>query len=731
MMVRQINTRLGADIWLWLVVLALSGWLAAARAQESLNQGPVLDIRVQRGEQTLPSYQVNRLRAGDQLMVRASAVPQLKQILMIALLKPNGQQAGSKAFDIDKDPVQGKIDITSDDLVPVIILAPQLRNLFGLYTSFSESEDLLKDVIRSDPQRFVALQTTDLINRAITTITTWLDIQVRGRSGDEAAQMARALAEKFGVRQINPDCFKGGVIRAQCVAIEMVTSKDFFVPSDGVLSEMSGKGGGQDLSGFLVSNLKVISQASDYLSNRFRDQYEFAPSFARPANDEGLVQLLSPVRNRVGNTKTAYVYVPGWYTGASPRLMSDDGFAGCVSSGRARVMLEGRLPLAPYWHSFSLSFQDPDTGESLGSEAQVGFNPTRDELVFAPPHVSPEHWPRQNQVLVRLNGFFGFDPIAESTFLMDLPTRQILAQDIRGAQELVSGQVAELTIQSPARSSCLISASLTLPGQIRIQPLPNQPERFQLDLSEVPAGVASLRLVQIGFSDLQIDLPIAPPRPSFALSMGPNPLLVHPSAKALQWAISLHDEFMTDDSAFSLRLRALPPLKLTQQAMSLQWRVVSESGSQNVTQNMALMVDLKAQEVRTRAPVTLAGMTWPGMINPIEFRVVNSKGVPMSPWQPLGKSVIALPNFKRWLCHAGDEPWQIPGERLELIEKADWVAPNEPAQSPLNEARFTPCPDGLCLTLDAPQPGQKMAVELHWLPGRRFILNLAQPPICP
>jgi hypothetical protein len=306
-----------------------------------------------------------------------------------------------------------------------------------------------------------------------------------------------------------------------------------------------------------------------------------------------------------------------------------------------------------------------------------------------------------------------------------------MAQDIRGVPDLVSGQWAELTIQSPARSACLLSASMTLPGQIKIQPLPTQPERFQMDLSEVPAGVANLRLVQVGFNDLQIDLPIAPPRPSFALSLGANPLLVHPSAKALQWAIALNDEFMTDDSAFSLRLRALPPLRLTQQAMTLQWRVVSESGAQNATQNVALMVDLKAQEVRTRAPATFAGVAWPGMINPIEFRVINPKGMPMSPWQPLGKSVVALPNFKHWLCRHGDEPWQIPGDRLELIQKADWIASDEADETALSEVRFSPCADGLCLTLAAPKPRQKLAVELHWLPGRRFTLNLGQPSTCP
>ena len=48
---------------LWVVVLA---WATGAwAAQESLHQGPILEIQVQRGDQVLPAYQVNRLRAGD------------------------------------------------------------------------------------------------------------------------------------------------------------------------------------------------------------------------------------------------------------------------------------------------------------------------------------------------------------------------------------------------------------------------------------------------------------------------------------------------------------------------------------------------------------------------------------------------------------------------------------------------------------------------------------------
>lgn len=713
------------------MLLALWG-AGGALAQESLHQGPVLDIRIQRGDSVLPVFKVNRLKSGDQILLRASAVNGLRQILMVSLLQSNGQQTGSQSFEIDKEPVEVKVSVTADDQIPVIVLAPLLRNLFGLYSSFLESERLLQDVIRSDPQRFVALQTNDVINRAIATITQWLDAQVRGRSGEEAAGLARALAEKFGVRNISPECFKDGVIQTQCVAIDMVTSKDFFMPSSGVLAEVSGKGGTQDLSSFLVSNLRVISQASDYLSNRFRDQYEFAPSFARPLGESGRIQLLSPVRNRLGSTKTAYIYVPGWFSGAMPRLLADDGYAGCFTAGRARVTLEGRLPLAPYWHSFSLTVSDPETGAVLGHLDRVGFNPTRDELVFDPPGFSASGWPRSNQVLVQLSGWFGFDPIPGASFLMDLPAREVSMADIHGAQTLMSGGVADLLIQSPARSACLLSASLSLPDGTRLQPLAQQPERFQVDLSDVSPGMARLSLVQVGQGEIGLSLPIQPARVTLALASGPHPLLVHPSAQALQWTLGLGDDLISDDSAFSLRLRALPPLVLSNQAHALQWRVASEPGRRpNPTHSAPLMLDLRQQEVRTRTPVALSGLTWPGMVNPLEFRVVGEQGLPLSPWQPLRKAVVTLPVLHAWTCPAGQGVWSVSGERLELIRNAGWVDVNAGSEVILPEAQFSPCPDGLCLVLDPAPENQPLAVQLHWMGNRRFILKRTPTAICP
>ena len=164
---------------------------------------------------------------------------------------------------------------------------------------------------------------------------------------------------------------------------------------------------------------------------------------------------------------------------------------------------------------------------------------------------------------------------------------------------------------------------------------------------------------------------------------------------------------------------------------ALQWRVMSDSGKANPIQSASLVADLRQQEVRTRAPVPLSGVPWPGMVNPIEFRVIGEQGVPLAPWQPLGKSVITLPDLKKWSCSADGQSWLVSGERLELIQAAGWMGPESQDQSLLPQALFRPCPDGLCLTVDRPVEGQRLAIQLHWLGERRFSLQPVMAPVCP
>jgi hypothetical protein len=184
-------------------VLLLLCWLALASAswaQNVIHHGPILDVQVQRGDERLPMASVNRLRQGDRLLVRPDSGTLSKDgwVLLLARVSPTGNQVVSKHFEVSDLNAPAELEITADNQVAVIMLAPQLRNLFGLYTSLSESATLLNEVLRGDPQRFYELQKVDQINQAIQAISQGLTKRMASSKPQESIQAARDLAGKFG-----------------------------------------------------------------------------------------------------------------------------------------------------------------------------------------------------------------------------------------------------------------------------------------------------------------------------------------------------------------------------------------------------------------------------------------------------------------------------------------------------------------------------------------------------
>jgi hypothetical protein len=68
---------------------------------------------------------------------------------------------------------------------------------------------------------------------------------------------------------------------------------------------------------------------------------------------------------------------------------------------------------------------------------------------------------------------------------------------------------------------------------------------------------------------------------------------------------------------------------------------------------------------------------------------------------------------------------------LELIRNAGWVDLSATEQAGLPEARFAPCPDGLCLVLEPAPDNRQLALQMHWLGDRRFVLTRPAPAVCP
>ncbi|MFM6991921.1 MAG: hypothetical protein ACKOWD_11665 [Rhodoferax sp.] len=283
-----------------------------AQAEGLIHHGPRLDIQIQRGSERLSIFKVNQLRQGDKVLVRPvqSSMAKGDWVLMLGRISPAGNEVQTKAFDLARLEGFAELEITANEQVPVILLAPQLRNMFGLYTSFVESELLLKEVIQSDPQRFYDLQKVDQVNQAITALTQGLDQLVVNRNPEQAMASAKAMAFKFGVSQVDPDCFKGNAVNTQCVAMSMVANKDFVLPTSSDLGMLVGSKGAADLTKFLTDKLGIFSDASDFLTHKFRDQYDFATTFGRPLAGTQQTELFSLARFRNGHIKTAYVYPP-------------------------------------------------------------------------------------------------------------------------------------------------------------------------------------------------------------------------------------------------------------------------------------------------------------------------------------------------------------------------------------------------------------------------------------
>lgn len=472
----------------------------SAMAAEMVHHGPVMDIQIQRGEELLSIFQVSRLRRGDRFLVKPDMGSLAKGdwVLLLARIAPAGNQVETRRFDLSQFHDYASIDIRADDEVPALMLAPQLRNLFGLYTSFTESANFLHEVLLSDPQKFFDLQKVDQVNQAITTLGQSLDQMMLTRAPEQAVAAAKELAFKFGVQTLDPDCFKGNLVNTQCVAANIVASKEFSIPSSSDLGSVVGQKKAADLTSFLLANIHALSQAGDFVSHKYRDQYDFAPTFGRQKGDSRLTELFSLNRFRSGSTKTAYVYVPAWFNAPAPTLSVNDARAGCWPNGQLEIKVQGRLPVAHYWHDWNLTVQDPQTRQRLAQITQVSFLAEQGVLRFDATQLPIDRWPNGNTVEARLSGRFGFEFVGPLTLRLALPVRGDLNQQVQGLERLIAGDQASLSMGTAATAACLESLEFTAQGRSLGRSTGPQTPTLSVDLTQAAPGPASLVVRQRG-----------------------------------------------------------------------------------------------------------------------------------------------------------------------------------------------------------------------------------------
>lgn len=499
---------------LWLLCAGL-----AAAAQETLHQGPALDVQVQRGDMRLPLALVNRLRSGDKLLVHPDVDTLAKGdwVLLLARVSPTGNQVESRHFDVSELDGYAELEI-ADNQIPVILLAPQLRSLFGLYTSLSSSASLLDGVLRADPQRFYELQKVDQINQAIQAISRSLARSVSGRKPEDAIQAAKDLAAKFGVSNLDPECFKNQAVNTECVASHIVANRDFSLPSANDLTAMVGNKSSVDLNSLLVANLRLISQASEYLGSKYRDAYDFAPTFGRRQQQSARIELFSVARFRSGNVKTAYIYVPSWFTGGAPGLDVDERRAGCYGSGRLDVQLKGRLPLASYWHDWRMTLLDPETLQPLGETSAVTLDQEAGRFSFDAQDMAGARLPPGKQLAVELSGFFGFDPVKLGPVRMALPWRdaESVIADLGGLSGLIAGERVTLRLRSSIASACVSEMVLALPNGTSQRSTPDSPTLLEADLRQVKPSSLELTIVQAAAQPLLVPVRVLQPKARIA-----------------------------------------------------------------------------------------------------------------------------------------------------------------------------------------------------------------------
>lgn len=478
-----------------------------ASAQNTIHHGPVLDVKVQRGGEILSLFQVPRLLKGDLVLVKPelSSLAKGEWALLLARVSPAGNQVDSFGFDLQAIQEPASLEITADEQIPVILLAPQLRNLFGLYTSFTESADLLQQALRSDPQRFYDLQRLDQINQAISALSQGLDQVVMNRSPDQAVESAKALAIQFGVRSLDPECFKNRSVNTLCVAANIVANKDFVLPTSNDLGMVMGQKKAADLTSFLTANVRIFSEAGDFLSHKFRDQYDFAPTFGRRKGDTGNIQLYSMTRFKSGDVKTAYVYVPAWFSAPTPVLTVHDMPKACLHAGRLDVKVSGRLPVVNYWHSWEMSLFDPVTDELLAESDNISFSPERGLFQYG--DVAPLS-KRLTDVKARIKGKFGFENIELPAFKAALPLQGDLSKYLVGAASLISGEAGELNLATADQAACIERLLLERQGVTVARSNPESAHFLKADLSRVAPGKARLWVFLKGSEPQSVDLSI-------------------------------------------------------------------------------------------------------------------------------------------------------------------------------------------------------------------------------
>ena len=787
-----------------------------AQAASESHDGPKFSAYVTRGDLTLPLYKVDRLRKNDKLVVNpdADTVGKEDWLLILARISPSGSKIAFKEFELGRD-TRADLTISSDDDVPVIVLAPALRTLFGLSSSVHQSAGLITEAITTDPQRFVDLQKIDLISQTIAALVEGLDAVVQDKKSDQAIDAAKHIAAKYGLQSVSTDCFKGGVVNTQCVAADIVANASLNVPTADELGALTGTKSAGSLPGQLFDSIKTFTAASDYFTSKYRDQYDFTPSFARriSGTSPDSMQLYSIGRFKNGSVKTAYVYVPAWFKARMPALSVDQNPVPCLGGGSFKLDVTGRLPVTNYWHDWHLDLSDAAGNKVAAPMGSVTVQPENGRVLYGAADPA-DYAAVQGQLLkARLTGYFGFEPVRLDAFDLALPGLDSVDGAVQGLDGLVTEESVKLGIKPP-QAACVQAMALQINGKTVQKSRPEQRGQLDLNLAGIAPGPATLVISQIGLPDKSLAVRILHPRagvkridyfdsdthvsvsgegldriesvqlgavvcsrgdaqpalsdssslqltcsggpmsrsslPDTAVVVhkdhdpgdlsvrlgkhGPRPnfriaareahaFFVQLSEKAAQWGLSANDAISTDDSGHGFLLSSVANYALQAGSYQLQIRFADDPVTEKSPITVPLLADRAHNELRTRSPVNFGHVQFPGIVNPMYFRVVHVESGVAGDWQDLQHAVVTLPELTSSSCTKGRAGWMIHGKHLDLIDGVS-AKGGADALQPINIER---CDDGECFRVADPGPGHRVGVKVHWVDQTLFQVRLPDP----
>lgn len=494
-----------------LLTLTSLSW-PQSKTDATVHMGPTLDIKVKRDDEILPWHKVDKLQSGDRLYVNFfnESSSRGDWLIVLATVLPNGSEVFSRRFNL-KDNSEAFIDIKNNDELPVIVLAPQLKTFFGLARSFSSSADLIDEIIKSEPQKFYELRQVDLVNKAIRVISLSLERIIAEQTAIQSIESAKLLAFKYGVKNINPECYKNNYVNIECIALNIVSNRDFTFSSIPNMENDSQSKKNTDSLGFLGANFRIFTDAGNFLTDKFRDKYVFVPTFGRRKSGTDYVQLFSLGSFKSGDIKTAYVYTPSWFSGASPELSISNNIS-CFNSGRLDVNVMGKLPLGDYWHSWKMDIFDiNDPKKVIGNTTQLQFVPNDGLFLFNLPNFDLNDKNLEN-VDVKISGKFGFQNISIKSKNLILAKQSFNRNDFIKINDLISGEQGYISLKASPSNVCVKGLEIIRDGNTLAKSSANSPTELKFDFHSVPPGPAKLLIKRFGLDSIFLDLAILQPK---------------------------------------------------------------------------------------------------------------------------------------------------------------------------------------------------------------------------